>query len=151
MTGLRLRPFRIEVPQDAIDDLRRRLADTRWPAPLPSAAWERGVPVRYLQELARYWGEQFDWRAQEDLLNSYPQYLTEIDGQTVHYLMSAPQSPARYRCYLLHGWPGSVVEFLDLIELLTNPQSDGAGVHACIRSRHTVADRVRVLDSVVVD
>lgn len=126
MTGLRPRPFRIEVPQDAIDDLRRRLAEARWPASLPGAAWERGVPVQYLQELSRYWGEQFDWRAQEDLLNSYPQYLTEIGGQTVHYLHVRAAEPGAIPLLLLHGWPGSVVEFLDLIELLTNPQSDAA-------------------------
>ena len=78
--------FRIHIPQADLDDLADRLARTRWPASLPGANWERGVPVDYLRELAGYWQRSFDWRAAEARLNSYPQFTTQIDGQKIHFL-----------------------------------------------------------------
>jgi epoxide hydrolase len=122
---MELLPFRIEVPDADLIDLKSRLAATRWPDQLPSEPWARGVPVEYLKELAAYWADGFDWRAQEAELNSYPQFRTQIDRQTVHFLhVESPEAHAR-PLILLHGWPGSVVEFLDVIGPLSNPRTHG--------------------------
>ena len=85
-TDTSIRPFRIAVPQAKLDDLRERLARTRWPSELPGLGWSRGVPLGYLKELAAYWGASYDWRAREARLNELPQYLTEIDEQTIHFV-----------------------------------------------------------------
>jgi pimeloyl-ACP methyl ester carboxylesterase len=120
-----IRPFRVEVPQAELDDLRTRLAGTRWPVALPGAEWSRGVPVAYLRELVEYWVDGYDWRAQEARLNEYPQFVTEIDGQTIHFLHVRSPEPDATPLVLSHGWPGSVVEFLDVIGPLTDPRAHG--------------------------
>jgi pimeloyl-ACP methyl ester carboxylesterase len=117
--------FRVDVPQADVDDLAERLGRTRWPAALPGAAWERGVPVDYLRELAAYWRDGFDWRAQEARLNAYPQYTTRIDGQRIHFLHVKSPEPDATPLLLIHGWPGSVVEFLHVIGPLSDPRSHG--------------------------
>lgn len=120
-----VRPFRIEVPQEQLDDLRDRLARTRWPVELPGSAWDRGVPVPYLRELAEYWRSAYDWRAQEARLNTYPQFTTTIEGQDIHFLhVTSPHSDA-LPLVLTHGWPSSVAEFLDVIGPLTDPTAHG--------------------------
>src|SRR5688572_9047645 len=81
-----LQPFRIAIPQADLDDLRARLARTRWPDELPEVGWSRGVPLSYLTDLTAYWRDVYDWREQEVTLNQYPQFLAEIDGQTIHFL-----------------------------------------------------------------
>lgn len=122
---LTLEPFRIAIPDADLADLKSRLAATRWPEQLPGTLWQRGVPVAYLRALADYWADGFDWRAQEAELNSYPQFRTQIDGQTVHFLHVESPEPTARPLILLHGWPGSVVEFLDVIGPLTNPRGHG--------------------------
>lgn len=119
-----MRPFRIEIPQDALDDLNSRLEHTRWPDE-HGVGWERGVPLGYLRELVRYWREDYDWRAAESKLNSYPQFITEIDGAQVHFMHV--RSPERHAVPLLltHGWPGSFVEFLNMIGPLSDPRAHG--------------------------
>ena len=124
-TPLTLEPFRIAIPDTALADLRARLAATRWPEQLPGAPWQRGVPVDYLRQLAGYWADGFDWRAQEAELNSYPQFRTRIEGQTVHFLHVTSPEPTARPLILLHGWPGSVVEFLDVIGPLADPRAHG--------------------------
>jgi len=112
-------PFRIDIPQAQLDDLATRLDLTRWPDELPGTGWSYGVPPGYLTELAHYWRHDYDWRAQEKLLNSHPQFTTEIDGQTVHFLhIRSPRQDA-LPLLLTHGWPGSVAEFLKVIEPLS--------------------------------
>ena len=122
---LKLEPFRIAIPEADLADLTTRLAATRWPEQLPGTPWQRGVPVDYLKQLADYWANGFDWRAQEAELNSYPQFRTQIDGQTVHFLHVESPEPNARPLILLHGWPGSVVEFLDIIRPLSNPRAHG--------------------------
>jgi hypothetical protein len=131
-----IKEFRVSIPQADLDDLADRLARTRWPSSLPGAAWdrgvpgsgwERGVPVGYLRELAEYWRDGFDWRAQEARLNSYPQYTTRIDGQKIHFLHVKSPEPDATPLLLLHGWPGSVVEFLHVIGPLSDPRAHGDG------------------------
>ncbi|GHF37686.1 microsomal epoxide hydrolase [Amycolatopsis bartoniae] len=111
--------FRIEIPQDRLDDLHARLDLTRWPDELPGAGWGSGVPLAYLQELARYWRHDYDWRRHERRLNEFPQFTTEIDGQRVHFLHVRSAKPDARPLVLTHGWPGSVVEFLRVLEPLS--------------------------------
>ncbi|GAB3653572.1 epoxide hydrolase [Nocardioides korecus] len=118
-------PFTVDVPQGDLDDLRSRLAATRWPAESPDADWVRGVPGGYLRELAAYWEHDFDWRAQERRLNEVPQLLTTVDGQRVHLLHARSPEPDALPLVITHGWPGSVVEFLDVIGPLTDPAAHG--------------------------
>jgi len=120
-----MRPFRIEIPQADLDDLRDRLTRTRWPDELPDVGWDRGVPLAYLKELAEYWRTEYDWRAAEAKLNQYPQFITEIDGANVHFLHVSSPEPDALPLLVTHGWPGSVAEFLDVIEPLTNPRAFG--------------------------
>jgi microsomal epoxide hydrolase len=120
-----MKSFRIDIPQAQLDDLHRRLTDTRWPTELPGVGWSRGVPVGYLKELAEYWRTEFDWRAAEARLNRYPQFITEIDGTSVHFLhVRSPERDAT-PLILTHGWPGSVSQFLEVIGPLTDPAAHG--------------------------
>lgn len=116
--------FRIDFPQAALDDLRDRLERTRWPVEL-GEDWQRGVPVSYLRWLVDEWLHAFDWRVQEARLNQWPQFLTEIDGQTVHYLHIRSPEPDALPLILTHGWPGSFLEFADVIGPLSDPRSHG--------------------------
>ncbi|MFF4779611.1 epoxide hydrolase family protein [Microtetraspora fusca] len=118
-------PFRIEIPQCDLDDLRDRLAATRWPTDLAGVGWARGVPLAYLRELAEYWRTAYDWRKHEARLNEIPQFTTEIDGQRVHFLHIRSPRPDALPLILTHGWPGSIVEFLDLIGPLSDPAAHG--------------------------
>ena len=120
-----IRPFRIQVPQADLDDLRDRLAHTRWPSEVAGAGWTRGVPVEYLKELAGYWATGYNWRAAEAELNRYPQFTTTIDGANIHFLHIQSPEPNALPLLLAHGWPGSFVEFLDVIGPLTNPRAYG--------------------------
>ena len=120
-----IRPFTIDIPQADLDDLRDRLARTRWAADLPDVGWSRGVPVSYLKGLAEYWRDGYDWRAYERELNKYPQFTTEIDGQDIHFLHVRSPEPDALPLILIHGWPGSIVEFLNIIGPLTDPKSYG--------------------------
>ncbi|MEU4579648.1 epoxide hydrolase family protein [Nonomuraea sp. ATR24] len=120
-----MRPFRIDIPQDDLDDLNRRLAATRWPDELPGVGWDRGVPLDYLKELAEYWRTGYDWRAAERRLNSFPQFTTEIDGANVHFVHVRSPEPDATPLIITHGWPGSVAEFVDVIGPLTDPAAHG--------------------------
>ncbi|MFG2063959.1 epoxide hydrolase family protein [Micromonospora sp. NPDC048871] len=120
-----MRPFRIDIPQADLDDLDRRLAAVRWPAELPGVGWERGVPLDYLRDLVDHWRHRFDWRAAERWLNEFPQFTTEIDGANVHFVHVRSAVPDATAVILTHGWPGSFVEFLDLIGPLTDPAAHG--------------------------
>lgn len=118
-------PFRVHVAQAALDDLHARLANTRWPDQPEHVGWEWGIPVDEVRDLAEYWRLRFDWRAAEERLNGFPQFVTEIDGANIHFLhVRSPEDDAT-PLLLTHGWPGSVVEFLDVIGPLTDPRSYG--------------------------
>jgi len=120
-----MEPFRINIPQADLDDLKRRLADTRWPSDLHGTGWTRGVPLEYLKELAEYWRTSYDWHAAEAELNTLPQFTTEIDGANVHFLhIRSPELDAT-PLLITHGWPGSFVEFLDVIGPLADPRAYG--------------------------
>ncbi|GAB2740567.1 epoxide hydrolase family protein [Amycolatopsis magusensis] len=120
-----IRPFSIDIPQARLDDLAARLAATRWPDELPGVGWRRGVPVAYLTDLAEYWRTGFDWRAQEAALNAHPQFVTTIDGQRLHFLHVRSPEPDATPLVVLHGWPGGVTDFLDVIGPLSDPRAHG--------------------------
>jgi pimeloyl-ACP methyl ester carboxylesterase len=125
MTDQTIKPYRIEAAQEQLDDLRDRLARTRWPVSLPGAEWSRGVPVDYLKELTAYRADGYDWRRHEAALNEFPQFTTEIDGATIHFLHVRSPEPDALPLVLNHGWPGSFVEFLRIIGPLTDPRAHG--------------------------
>ncbi|MBF9326624.1 epoxide hydrolase family protein [Mycobacteroides chelonae] len=118
-------PFRIAVPQSELDDLQRRLDHARWPAPLPTDSWSTGVPTWWLRQIVEYWRTDYDWRAAEKELNVWPQFVTTIRGQRIHFLHIRSDEPDAVPLVLTHGWPGSVAEFLDIIGPLTNPRAYG--------------------------
>jgi len=120
-----IRDFRVAVPDADLDDLRDRLRRARLPRELPGTGWERGAPVDYVRDLVTYWRETYDWRRHEAELNRHPQYLTTIDGQQVHFLHVRSPEPDALPLVMTHGWPGSVVEFLDVVGPLTDPRAHG--------------------------
>lgn len=119
------RPFRIDVPDAVLDDLRQRLSRTRWPEPLPGDPWERGASTAYIRELCAYWRDGYDWRKQEAALNAYPQFVSTIDGVDIHYWHVRGAGPSPAPLMLVHGWPGSIYEFHHLIGPLTDPEAHG--------------------------
>jgi epoxide hydrolase len=118
-------PFRIDIPQADLDDLRDRLARTRWPDQLPGVGWDYGIPLDYVQELAGYWRTGYDWRVHEEKLNGFPQFTTVIDGHRVHFLHVRSAVPDAMPLVITHGWPGSIAEFMEVIGPLTDPVAHG--------------------------
>ena len=118
-------PFRIDVPQADLDDLRDRLARTRWPDQLPGVGWDYGIPLEYVRELASYWRDDYDWRVHEARLNGFDQFVTTIDGARVHFLHVRSAAAGAMPLIITHGWPGSVVEFMNVIGPLTDPAAFG--------------------------
>jgi epoxide hydrolase len=125
MTETDIAPFRIEIPQSALDDLQARLERTRWPDELPGTGWDYGVPLQYVRRLADRWRAGYDWRAWEARLNELPQFTTTIDGQNVHFIHVRSPEPDALPLIATHGWPGSIVEYIDVIGPLTDPASHG--------------------------
>ncbi|MDH6456228.1 MULTISPECIES: epoxide hydrolase family protein [unclassified Streptomyces] len=123
-TGL-VRPFRLDIPQSDLDDLHDRLDRTRWPDDLSATGWAYGVPAGYLRELVHHWRHSYDWRAAEARLNEWPQFTTVIDGSTVHFAHIRSPEPDATPLIITHGWPGSIVEFLDVVGPLTDPAAHG--------------------------
>ena len=137
MSNEEIRPFRIDIPQADLDDLHERLVRTRFAQQLPDdpnpgprtgpvpPGWEYGVRVDYVRRLVEKWRDEYDWRAWERRLNQHPQFVTEIDGQDVHFLHVRSPEPDATPLILTHGWPNTVVEYLDLIGPLTDPRAHG--------------------------
>ena len=117
--------FEIHVDDAVLDDLRDRLARTRIPDQIEGTGWEYGIPLDYLAELVDYWRETYDWRAQEARLNEFEHYRTTIDDQSIHFIHARSAHEDALPLLLVHGWPGSVVEFLDVIPRLTDPEAHG--------------------------
>src|SRR5580658_5566364 len=126
MSGTEIRPFHVSMPEEAIADLRRRVAATRWPDGETVADDSQGVRLAMMQELARYWATDYDWRKCEARLNDLPNFMTEIDGLDIHFIHVRSQHEDALPLIVTHGWPGSIIEQLKIIEPLTNPTAHGA-------------------------
>jgi pimeloyl-ACP methyl ester carboxylesterase len=124
MCDTTIHPFELHVAQERIDDLKARLRATRWPQPVVQD-FSHGQALPLMQQLATYWAERFDWRAQEAKLNRLPQFTTQIDGQTIHFIHVRSKEPAALALILTHGWPSSPLEYLDLVGPLTDPRAHG--------------------------
>jgi len=124
-TDTAITPFKYEAPQRALDDLKERLKQTRWPERETARDWSQGVPLTKLQSLVEYWSTDYDWRHCEARLNGFPQFRTKIDGLNIHFLHVRSRHENAMPIILTHGWPGSVIEFLKVIDPLTNPTAHG--------------------------
>ncbi|MES2194599.1 MAG: epoxide hydrolase family protein [Pseudomonadota bacterium] len=125
-TGSDIRPFRVHVPEETLVDLRRRLAATRWPEKETVADDTQGVQLATVQKLVRYWHGDYDWRKVEARLNAVPQFITGIDGLDIHFIHVRSRHPNALPLIVTHGWPGSVIEQLKIVDRLTNPTAHGA-------------------------
>jgi epoxide hydrolase len=129
-----VRPYRIDIPEEELKDLRERLSRTRWPEPATVGGWTQGVPLEYARELCEYWATRYDWRRCEAQLNAFPQFVTELDGGgddsvAIHVLHARSPHEGAMPLLLTHGWPGSVVEFVDIIGELTDPPDPRDAFH----------------------
>ena len=120
-----IRPFRVDVPEAELVDLRRRIAATRWPSQELVEDRSQGVQLATIRELARYWATEHDWRACEAKLNALPQFKTEIDGVDIHFIHVKSRHEDALPLIMTHGWPGSVIELLDVVGPLTDPTAHG--------------------------
>ena len=138
-----IRPYRISVGDDVLDDLKSRLRRTRWPEAELVDDWSQGAPLKWIKEICRYWAEEYDWRQREARLNRFAQFTTEIDGLDIHFLHVRSPHPEAMPLIITHGWPGSVVEFHKVIEPLD--RSDGAWRQRCrcVSCRLSVVARLR--------
>jgi pimeloyl-ACP methyl ester carboxylesterase len=124
-TATELRPFRVDVPEERLVDLRRRIAATQWPERETVADQSQGVPLGMMQDLAHYWATDYDWRRCEVKLNDLPQFLTEIDGLDIHFIHVRSEHEDALPLVVNHGWPGSIIEQLKIVDRLTNPTAHG--------------------------
>src|SRR4029434_9440895 len=118
-------PFRVDVPQEELADLRRRLKATRLPEKEPVADMSQGVPLATIEKLTRYWADEYDWRKCEARFNAFPGFITEIDGLDIHFLHARSKHEDALPIIVTHGWPGSIIEQLKIIQPLTNPTAHG--------------------------
>ena len=123
--GSSIRPFRVDVPQADLEELRRRILATRWPEKETVADSSQGVPLETMRQLARYWATEYDWRKAEARLNAIPQFVTTIDGLDIHFLHVRSKHPNALPLIVTHGWPGSIIEQLKIIDPLVNPTAHG--------------------------
>jgi epoxide hydrolase len=121
-----IRPYRIDVPNAVLDDLKERLARTRWPDAETVDDWSQGIPLAYTRDLAAYWADGYDWRPREAALNRFDHHLTEIDGLDIHFIHQRSPHDDALPLLITHGWPGSIAEFQKVIEPLVNPTSGRA-------------------------
>lgn len=124
-TGIEIRPFHIDIPEEALADLRRRISATQWPEQETVADTTQGVPLATMQRLADHWATTYDWRAVESELNALPQFITEIDGLDIHFIHARSHHDDALPLVINHGWPGSIIEQLKLVDRLTDPTSHG--------------------------
>ena len=124
-TALEIRPFDVHIPDEALQDLRRRIAVTQWPERETVADQSQGVPLAMIQQLARYWMTDYDWRTCEAKLSALPQFMTKIDGLDIHFIHVRSQHENALPLIVNHGWPGSIIEQLKIIGPLTDPTAHG--------------------------
>ncbi len=144
-------PFEIRVDDSVLEDLHDRLSRTRFPDQIGGSGWEYGLPVGYLRELVGYWLDRYDWRAEEARLNQLDHFRTTVDGQSIHFLHARSGHPDALPLLLTHGWPGSFVEFLEVIPRLAQPEAFGGDVHRRLRPGRAFPARIRLLRAHPID
>ena len=122
---MEVQPYRVDVPQDVLDDLKRRLERTRWPDEIIGSGWDYGSNLAYVKELCEYWRAKFDWREQERAINAYSHFRTNVDGLNIHFIHERGKGPNPIPLIVSHGWPGSFIEMMKIIPLLTDPAGNG--------------------------
>ena len=122
---MEVQPFDVHVPQDTLEDLRERLTHTRWPDEIPGSGWDYGSNLGYVKELVDYWRNEFDWRAQEDAINSFAQFRANVDGLGIHFIHERGKGPDPLPIVVTHGWPSTFTEMLKIIPMLTDPAAHG--------------------------
>ena len=120
-----VQPYKIEIPDSVLDDLKSRLERTRWPDELPGTGWDYGSNLDYVKELVEYWRTKFDWHAQEKLINSFSHFKTEVDGLNIHFIHEKGKGPNPMPLVITHGWPGTFFEMHKVIPMLSDPASHG--------------------------
>src|SRR5262252_9338733 len=143
--AIEIRPFHVDIPEDALDDLRRRISVTNWPEKETVSDQSQGVPLAMIQELARYWATEYDWRKCEAALNALPQFVTEIDGLDIHFIHVRSQHEDALPLIVNHGWPGSIIEQLKLIDRPDRSNSTRWECSRRVRRGDSVDARLRVL------
>lgn len=128
---MNVEPFKVRIAQETIDDLQSRLALTRWPDEISGSDWGYGSNLSYVKELAHYWQTRFDWRAREEMINSFAHFRANLDGLGIHFIHERGKGPNALPLIITHGWPSSFVELLKIIPLLTDPASYGADPADC--------------------
>ena len=126
--------FKVNIPQSDLDDLKTRLQSTRWPASEGRNTWEAGPPVQYLKKLSEYWQNEYKWKTYENKLNQYPQFLTEINGQVIHFIHVKSNHANAVPLLLIHGWPGSFTDYIKVIDPLVNPANGKLAFHIVVPS-----------------
>ena len=122
-----IKPYKINISQADIDDLAERLKQTRWPNVIKDIGWERGVPQAYLKKMVDHWAHHYDWRKQETALNEFPQFMATVDGQPIHFFHVQSAEPGALPLLLLHGYPGSSIDYVKMIDMLVNASKYGGG------------------------
>ena len=120
-----VQPYKIEIPDSVLDDLKSRLERTRWPDELPGTGWDYGSNLDYVRELVEYWRTEFDWHAQEKLINSFSHFKSEVDGLNIHFIHEKGKGPNPMPLVITHGWPGTFFEMYKVIPMLSDPASHG--------------------------
>ena len=123
---MKVERFTIAIPDATLHDLRSRLANTRWPDEIDGIGWQQGAALDYIRSLVDYWRERFDWRAQESALNRFAQFRADVSGEKIHFIHERAKNGRGLPLIFTHGWPGSFIEAVKLIPLLTDPESHGA-------------------------
>jgi hypothetical protein len=134
-----IRPFTVHVPEAKLQDLRRRIAATQWPEKETVADDSQGVPLALMQDVSRYWATEYDWRKVEATLNALPQFITEIDGLDIHFIHVRSKHANALPVIVTHGWPGSIIHQLKIIDPLVNPTAHGGSEPVSTRGSHCSA------------
>ena len=120
-----MEPFKINVEESVLIDLKQRLANTRWPGEITDSSWQYGTNLAYVKELCDYWLNEFDWRAQEQRINSFSNFVAPVSGLNVHFIYEKGKGPNSIPLIITHGWPSTFAEMVDIIPMLTDPASHG--------------------------
>ena len=144
MADAKIESFRVEVSDAVLDDLRARLKQTRFPDEVPDTAWEYGANLAYLKELVEYWRTKYDWRAHERAINRFAHFKANVDGLGIHFIHEPGKGPNPKPLLLIHGWPGSIYEFMELIPMLTDPAAHGGDAQGFVHGDCAVVAGLRI-------